>query len=172
MDLSCLAQCHGDHSGQDFEADRKHLGETLAVSLITYGRAPCGRHIPGDVVEADEPLIAVYRRVGDCERWLAIVNDSQHGEVSLESATRLRRELAALIEKLTVEPALPRRSHQRRPSPTRRTARSSQVVFDGIRGRAERPRAVSPMRLRRHKEVMSRADCRVWKGDEVGPRGE
>ncbi|MGO2862615.1 MAG: DUF6907 domain-containing protein [Brevibacterium sp.] len=105
LDAPCPAWCHGDHSGQDFEADRKHLGETVTVPVITHGPAPCWRHIPGDVVEADELLIAVYRRVGDCERWLAIMNDSQHVEVSLESAARLSSEFAALIEELTVEPA-------------------------------------------------------------------
>lgn len=105
LDEPCPAWCHGDHSGQDFEADRKHLSETVAVPVITQGRAPRWRHTPGYVIEADELLIAVYRRVGDRETWLAIANDSQNVEVSLESAARLSSELAALIEELTGEPA-------------------------------------------------------------------
>jgi len=105
LDEPCPAWCHGDHSGQDFEADRKHLSETVTVPVITHGRAPRWRHLPGDVVEADELPIAVYRRVGERETWLAIANDSQNVEVSLESAARLSGELAALLEELTGEPA-------------------------------------------------------------------
>src|SRR5699024_8393614 len=50
LDEPCPAWCHGDHSGQDFEADRKHLSETVTVPVITHGRAPRWRHLPGDVV--------------------------------------------------------------------------------------------------------------------------
>lgn len=31
LDEPCPAWCHGDHSGQDFEADRKHLSEQVLV---------------------------------------------------------------------------------------------------------------------------------------------
>lgn len=105
LDEPCPAWCHGGHSGQDFEADRKHLSEQVLVPVIMQGRAPRWRHISGDVVEADELSIAVYRRVGDRETWLAIANDLQNVEVSLESAARLSSELAALIEELTHEGA-------------------------------------------------------------------
>lgn len=104
LDEPCPAWCHGDHSGQDFEADRKHLSETVAVPVITQGRAPRWRHTPGYVIEADELLIAAYRRGGDRETWLAIANDSQNVEVSLESAARLSSELAALIREVIAPP--------------------------------------------------------------------
>lgn len=105
LDEPCPAWCHGDHSGQEFKADRKHLCEQVLVPVITQGRAARWRHIPGDVVEADEMSIAVYRRVGDHETWLAIANDTQNIEVSLESAARLSSELAALLDELNGESA-------------------------------------------------------------------
>lgn len=105
LDESCPNWCHGDHSGQDFREDRKHLCEQVLVPVITQGRAPGWRHIPGDVVEAEEISIAIYRRVGERETWLVIANDRQNVEVSLESAGRLSDELAELIQEVTASQA-------------------------------------------------------------------
>ncbi len=68
-------------------------------------RAPRWRHVSGDVVEAEELTIAIYRRVGSHETWVAIANDTHSVEVSLESAVRLSGELAALLNEVTTEPA-------------------------------------------------------------------
>ncbi|WP_300343897.1 hypothetical protein [Nesterenkonia sp.] len=101
----CPAWCHGDHSGQEFPEDRKHLRVQMLVPVILQGPAPRWWNIPGDVVVAEELLIAVYRRVGDRETWLAIANDSQNLEVSLESAARLSGKLAEVIEEVTGQPS-------------------------------------------------------------------
>lgn len=105
LDQPCPSWRHGDHSGQDFREDRKHLSDQVLVPVITQGRAPGWWHVPGDVVEAEEMSIAIYRRVGERETWLVIDNDRQNVEVCLESARRFSDELAALIEELAGEPA-------------------------------------------------------------------
>ncbi|MGO1532374.1 hypothetical protein BSP109_02792 [Brevibacterium sp. Mu109] len=105
LDEPCPAWCHGDHSGQEFQTDRKHLSDQVLMPVITQGRAPSWRHIPGDVVVADDLTIAIYQRVGDRETWLVIANDTQNVEVSLESAARLSAELAALLDEVTATPA-------------------------------------------------------------------
>src|SRR5690606_35005696 len=101
LDEPCPVWCHGDHSHQEFPDDRKHLCDQVLVPVITHGRAPRWRHIPGEVIEAEVLTLAIYRRVGDRETWLVIANDAQHVEVSLESAVRLSGELATLIDMAT-----------------------------------------------------------------------
>lgn len=97
----CPKWCHGDHSGQELPADRNHLSDQVLVPVITKGRAPSWRRIPGDLVAADDLTIAISQRVGDREAWLAIVNDTQNVEVSLESVARLSAALAAVIDEVT-----------------------------------------------------------------------
>lgn len=94
----CPAWCDGRHDDQNMVDDRRHCSTYEVVPIIQPSEGwPRGRHRPNDDVEADELNVLAFRDVGARETWVALANDRQHLEVTLESAVRLHAALGRLL---------------------------------------------------------------------------
>lgn len=97
----CPTWCDGKHNDQEMVEDRRHHSEYQVVPVIQRQvRWPRGTRGPGDEVEGDELNVLAFRDVGARETWVAIANDRQTLEVTLESAVRLHSALGKLIMRL------------------------------------------------------------------------
>lgn len=98
----CPAWCDGRHADQEMAEDRRHHSEYQVVPVIQRQvRWPQGTHGVGDEVEGDDLTVLAFRDVGARETWIAIANDRQHVEVTLESASRLYTALGRLLSEAT-----------------------------------------------------------------------
>lgn len=96
----CPTWCEGRHDDQNMVDDRRHCSTYEVVPIIQPSeRWPRGRHRPTDEVEADELNVLAFRDVGARETWVAVANDRQHLEVTLESAVRLHAALGILLSR-------------------------------------------------------------------------
>lgn len=97
----CPAWCDGKHDDQEMTEARRHHSAYQIVPIIQpRGRWPRGRSRPSDDVEADELNVLAFRDVGARETWIAIANDRQHVELTVESAARLLAALGSLMSEL------------------------------------------------------------------------
>lgn len=98
----CPQWCDRDHIAQFLVEDRRHHSDYHLVPVIQrLGRTPgCGR-LPTDEVEADELNIVAFRDVDARETWVAIANDRQRLQLTLESTTRLHAVLGNFLGQLT-----------------------------------------------------------------------
>jgi len=98
----CPDWCDGRHDGQEMVDDRRHCSDYEVVPIIQPSeRWPRGRHRPNDDVEAEELNVLAFRDVSARETWVAIANDRQKVEVTLESAVRLHAALGVLLGRAT-----------------------------------------------------------------------
>ncbi len=94
----CPAWCGGDHSGQHCPVDRRHESEYVIVPVIQQTTRWRGdARDPLRTVTPTELNVVVFRDVGDDETWVAVANDAQHLEISVESARRLHRALGEAL---------------------------------------------------------------------------
>lgn len=91
----CPHWCVEDHATQLHPDDQRHLSASVLVQVIARPRRSTNL---GAAPQAEELGIAIHRRVGEFETWLAIASESQALEVSLESARRLVHALADVLE--------------------------------------------------------------------------
>lgn len=98
----CPHWCHCDHSGQEHPTDRKRLADQPFATLITQEPEHREQREFKDSIKAEDMAIAVYRKRGDYEVWLRIVNDREHVEINLESSARLSASLNAFIVEVIV----------------------------------------------------------------------
>lgn len=97
----CPAWCDGRHADQEMAEDRRHHSDSRVVPVIQrHVRWPRGTHGAGDEVEGDELNVLAFRDVGARETWVAIANDRQHVEVTVESAVRLHAAIGMLLDEL------------------------------------------------------------------------
>lgn len=100
----CPAWCDGKHDDQEMVEDRRHHSEYHVVPVIQkLQRWPRATRGAGDEVEGDELSVLAFRDVGARETWIAIANDRQHVEVTVESAVRLHTALGKLVKQLRGE---------------------------------------------------------------------
>ncbi|RRJ85701.1 hypothetical protein EG850_12320 [Gulosibacter macacae] len=91
----------GRHDDQEMTEDRRHHSEYQVVPVIQRQvRWPRGTRGAGDEVEGDELNVLAFRDVGARETWIAIANDRQHVEVTLESALRLHAALGDMLDQI------------------------------------------------------------------------
>lgn len=98
----CPQWCDRDHLAQRVVDSRRHHSDYLLVPVIQrLARTPgCGRLLTDDV-EADELNIVAFRDVNAQETWVAIANDRQGLQLTLESTTRLHTVLGSFLGQLT-----------------------------------------------------------------------
>ena len=103
LDEPCPSWCEGDHSGQQFPADRRHQTELRIVPVVERNRRWRAAEYGGcaKLIDAGELHVLAVRDLDDADIWVVVANDQQRIEVSLESARRLVPELVQLLKIVT-----------------------------------------------------------------------
>ena len=98
LNEECPRWCSGEHDAQWHPADRLHESEGAVVPAITLTRRFDDPRVEVvRVVEPTELVVVVRRYVGQRETWVAIADDRQRIEVTLESAHRLHEALTRVL---------------------------------------------------------------------------
>lgn len=95
----CPSWCDEQHDDQDLIDDRRHHSAFWVVPVIQPVERY--RHL-SHRLEASELTMLTFRDVADRETWVAIANDQQRLELTLESALRLQAGLLQLLDAVTV----------------------------------------------------------------------
>lgn len=97
---SCPAWCAGQHAESDFPDDRAHSSDTPSVPVIRTDHVLQGDAVRHCIAAADFEVVRRRGINGDGDEWIYVgdgIGTGQHLEITVESARRLARALATLL---------------------------------------------------------------------------